>query len=300
MFSVNLPAAMRYPTAILLLAATSVWADVGPLTWEPSRAVRVEEVVSSGILAPADPHPAFFDFFSDAILESDGSVVFVANGANKGVSKLGREGVYGVDREGRPSAFVQKGDTLRKGQSAVTAITALEMRDGVPVAQCLLEDGSEEEVALGNVLSDRESQTQAAQARAGNLTNDGRAIYRVGRDGRKELVADLSTRVYGLFDGAFTGFDQGAVDFDEWIIFSGSAGSYQGLFAMDMEASRLYVLLDNRTVLGDRLVEDFQISESPRFGKDLAVTVSFAGGRSGIYIFSFGDNEGNLLFAARN
>jgi len=291
---------MRYPTAILLLAATSVWADGRPLTWEPSRAVRVEEVVPSGVLAPTEPHPAFFDFFSDAILESDGSVVFVANGAKQGVSKLGREGVYGIDREGRPSAFVQKGDTLRKGQSAVTAITALEMRDGVPVAQCLLEDGSKEEVVLGNVLSDRATQTKAAQARAGDLTNDGRAVYRVGRDGSKELVADLSTRVYGLFDGPFTGFDQDAVEFDEWIIFSGSAGSYQALFAMDMEANQLYVLLDNRTVLGNRLVEDFQISESPRFSEDLAVTVSFAGGRSGIYIFSFSDNEGNLLFGARN
>ncbi len=291
---------MRYPTAILLLAATSVWADERPLTWEPSRAVLVEEVVSSRILAPTHPHPVFFDFLSDAILESDGSVVFVANGAKQGVSKLGREGVYGIDREGRVSAFVQKGDTLREGQKAVTAITALEMRDGAPVARCLLEDGSEEEVVLGNVSPDRETQTRAAQARAGDLTNDGRAIYRVGRDGSRELVADLSTRVHGLFEGPFTGFDRGAVEFDEWIIFSGSAGSYQALFAMDMEANRLCVLLDNRTVLGNSLVEDFQISESPRFGEDLAVTVSFAGGRSGIYVFRFGDNEGNLLFGGRN
>jgi len=290
---------MRYPTAILLLAATSVWADGRPLTWELSRAVRVEEAVSSGVLAPTDPHPAFFDFFSDAILESDGSVVFVANGANLGASKLGREGVYGVDREGRPSIFVQKGDTVGDGRSAVTAITSLEMRDGVPMAQCLLEDGSKKEVALGNVSSDRESQTPAARNRAGDLTNDGRAIYRVGRDGNDELVADLSTRISGLFEGPFTGFGEDAVDFGPWVIFSGSAKTYEGLFAMNMETNRLYVLLDNRTLVGNRRVEDFQISESPRSGADLAATVSFTDGGSGIYIFRFGDREGNLLFGPR-
>ena len=290
---------MRYPTAILLLAATSVWADGRPLTWELSRAVRVEEAVSSGVLAPTDPHPAFFDFFSDAILESDGSVVFVANGANLGVSKLGREGVYGVDRKGQPSIFVQKGDTLGNGRSAVTAITSLEMRDGVPVAQCLLEDGSRKEVALGNVSSDREIQTPAARNRAGDLTNDSRAIYRVGRDGNDELVADLSTRISGLFEGPFTGFGEDAVDFGPWVIFSGSAKTYEGLFAMNMETNRLYVLLDNRTLVGNRRVEDFQISESPRSGADLAATVSFTDGGSGIYIFRFGDREGNLLFGPR-
>jgi len=291
---------MRYSTVILLLATASAWADGRPLTWEPARTVRVEEAVSSGVLAPTDPHPAFFDFFSDAILESDGSVVFVANGANQGVSKLGREGVYGIDREGRPSAFVQKGDTLGEGQSAVAAITALEMRDGAPVARCLLNDGSEEEVVLGNVSADRESQEASGQRGSGGLTNDGSAIYRVGRDGSEQLVADLSTRVSGLFDGAFTGFDDAAVDFGSWAVFGASAGNYHGLFAMNMETSRLYVLLDSRAAVGDRRIEDFQISESPRSGADLAVTVSFDDGGSGIYVFRFSDSEGNLLFGDRN
>lgn len=291
---------MRYSAAILFISVASVWADERPLTWEPARAVQIEEVVSSGVLAPTDPHPAFFDFFSDAILESDGSVVFVANSANQGFSKLGREGVYGIDREGRPSAFVQKGDALGEGRSAVTAITALEMRDGVPLARCLLEDGKEEEIVLGNVASDREISATSAQHRARHVTNDGRSIHRIGIDGAQQLVVDLTTRISGLFEGTFTNFDERAVDFGSWVVFSGSAGTYEGLFAMNMETSRLYVLLDNRALLGDRRVEDFQISESPRSGADFAVTVSFTDGGSCIYIFRFADSEGNLLFGGKN
>ena len=287
---------MRYPAAIFLLAAASAWADGRPPTWEPARTVRVEEVVSSGILAPTDPHPVFFDFFSDAILESDGSVVFVANSANEGVSVLGREGVYGIDREGRPSAFVQKGDTLSEGQSAVTAIKALEMRAGVPVAQCLLEDGSEETIVMGNVAADRESLVESAESRIGDVANDNRSIRRVGRDGTEQLVADLSTRIPELFEGAFTGFGARTVGFGPWVIFRGSANAYEGLFAMNLETNKLYLLLDNLAVLGNRHVEEFQISESPRSGADFAVTVNFADGGSGIYIFRFSDDEGNLLF----
>jgi hypothetical protein len=291
---------MRYPFAILLITAISAWADGRPLTWEPAHIVRVEEAVSSGVLAPTDPHPSFFDFFSDAILESDGSVVFVANRANEGVSMLGREGVYGIDRDGRPSAFVQKGDTLGEGQSRVTAIKALEMRDGVPVAQCLLEDGSEEAIVLGNVVANQESLAESAQSRAGDVSNDGLSINRVGSGGTEQLVADLSTRIPELFEGTFTGFGSRTVGFGPWVIFSGSAKTYEGLFAMNTETDKLYLLLDNLTVLGNRRVENFQIGEFPRSGADLAATVTFTDGGSGIYIFRFSDEEGNLLFGGQN
>lgn len=294
------PAAMRYPAAIIVLTAATVWADERPFTWEPARTVRVEEAVSSGVLAPADPHPVFFDFFSDAILENDGSVVFVANSANQGISKIGREGVYVIDREGRPSAFVQKGDALDKSQSAVAAITALEMRSGAPVARCVLENGSEEEIVLGNVASDRQIFATSTQYRARHVTNGGRSIHRTGRNGAQQLVVDLSTRIAGLFAGAFTNFDERVVEFGSWVVFSGSAGAYEGLFAMNMETNRLYVLLDNRSLVGDRHVEDFRISESPRSGADIAVTVSFTAGTSGIYIFRFADSEGKLLFGGVN
>ena len=291
---------MRYPAAIFLLASVSAWADAQPLTWEPARTIRVEEAVSSGVLAPTDPHPVFFDFFSDAILESDGSVVFVANSANRGVSKLGREGVYGIDREGRPSAFVQKGDALGRGQSEVIAITSLEMRDGVPVARCLFDNRKEEEIVLGNVASDREISSASAQHRVDSMTNDGRSIYSAGSGGTWQLVADLTTRISGLFEGPFTGFDERKVEFGPWVVFSGSAGGYKGLFAMNMKINRLYLLLDNRASVGGRRVEDFQISASPRSGEDFAATVNFTDGSSGIFIFRFGDSEGNPLFGRRN
>lgn len=290
---------MRYTSVILSLFAVSAWADEAPLTWEPARLLRVEEAVSSGVLAPTDPHPAFFDFFSDAILESDGSIVFIANGAGRGVSMLGREGVYSIDRDGRASTFIQRGDSLGDSQSTVSAITALAMREGAPVARCVLQDGNKELVTLGNVSADRGDSADDAPSGNGQVHNDGRTIYRIGRDGAEELVVDLSTRVPGLFEGAFTGFDERAVDFGPWVVFSGSAGTYEGLFAMNMETNRLYVLLDNRALVGGRRVEDFQISASPRSGADFAVTVSFADGGSGIYIFRFADSEGNLLFGGQ-
>jgi hypothetical protein len=65
-----------------------------------------------------------------------------------------------------------------------------------------------------------------------------------------------------------------------------------------METSRLFLLLDNRASLGKRQVEDFQISKSPRAGEDLAVTVTFTDGGSGIYLFRFSDSAGNMLFGS--
>lgn len=288
---------MRSVAAIFFLAAASAWANERPLTWEPARVVHLEEVVASGVLAPTDPHPVFFDFFSAAILESNGSVVFIANGSGQGVSMLGREGVYSIDRDGSPATLVQRGDSFGDGQTAVAAIAALEVRDGVPVARLTFEDGKEETVVL-EINEDTRDNPTVPRRTAPRIRKDDRSIYRSGRDGTAQIVADMATRIPELFEGSFTGFGNQTAAFGPWVIFSGSAKTYEGLFAMNMETSRLYLLLDNLAVLGDRRVEDFQISESPRSGADLAVTVSFAGGGSGIYIFRFGDGEGNLLFGS--
>jgi len=290
--------AMRHAAAILVLSSVSAWAGQQPLTWEPARIARLEEVVASGVLAPTDPHPAFFDFFSDSILESNGSVVFIANSAGRGVSMLGREGVYSIGRDGRASTFIQKGDRLGDGQSPVAAITALELSDGVPVARCVLLDGSKESVALGNVSPNRANSTGDAPRGSTEIRNDGRTISCSGRNSNVRIVADTSTRIAELFAGTFTGFGGRTIGFGPWVIFSGSAKGYEGLFAMNIETNRLYVLLDNRAVIGDRRVEDFQISECPRSAADLAVTVSFADGGSGIYIFRFSDIGGRLLFGS--
>jgi hypothetical protein len=291
---------MRYRLAILFVAASSVWADEHPLTWERASIVQIEEVVASGCLAPTDPHPTLFEFFSDAILESDGSVIFVANSANRGKSVLGREGVYGIDRAGRPSTFVERGEVVGKDERTVAAVRALEMRDGVPVAQCLFEDNKVEEVVLGGVSSDREISATSPRSSVFGVRTGSRSVYRVGDDGTRLLVADHNTQIYDLFEGSFTGFDERVVSFGPWVVFSGYAKTYKGLFAMNLETNRLYVLLDSRASVGDRRVADFQISESPRSDADFAVTVSFRDGVSGIYIFRFGDQKGSPLFGGRN
>ena len=293
---------MRSTAAILFLTAASALGDDKPLTWEPARIIRVEEAVASGVLAPTDPHPAFFDFFSDAVPESDGSVIFIANGAGRGVPKLGREGVYAIDRSGRPSVLIQRGDKIGDQTGTVASIAALEMSNGVPVARCILEDGSEEVFALETNQAnqaDRINATGSAARRDSDaILEDSRAIRWKNSRGDEQIVADLSTRIPELFDGPFTSFGDCVVAFDSWAVFTGSAKDYEGLFAMNMETSRLFILLDNRASLGGRRVEDFQISKSPRAGEDLAVTVTFADGGSGIYIFRFSDSAGNPLFGS--
>ena len=290
---------MRSTAVIMLIAASSVWADEKPLTWEPARIARVEEAVASGVLAPTDPHPAFFDFFSDAVPESDGSVIFIANGAGRGVPKLGREGVYAIDRNGRPSVLVQRGDKIGDQTATVASIAALEMSHGVPVARCLLEDGSEEVFALETNQPDRINATGSGERRDSDaILEDSRAIRWKNSRGDEQIVADMTTRIPELFDGPFSGFGDCVVAFGPWVIFSGSAKDYEGLFAMNMETSRLFLLLDNRVSLGKRQVEDFQISKSPRAGEDLAVTVTFTDGGSGIYLFRFSDSAGNMLFGS--
>lgn len=290
---------MRPTAAILLFAAASAWAYEQPLTWEPARIVRAEEVVASGVLAPTDPHPAFFDFFSDAVPESDGSVIFIANGAGRGVPKLGREGVYAIDREGRPSVLVQRGDKIGDQTATVASIAALETRDGVPVARCLLDDGSEEIFALETNQAERiNAAAPAARQESAAILEGSRTIRWKDFRGSEQIVADLTTRIPELFDGTFTGFDDCVVAFGSWVVFTGSAKGYKGLFAMDVTTSRLFLLIDNRASLGNRKVEDFQISASPRAGEDTAVTVTFAGGGSGIYLFRFGDVAGHPLFGS--
>lgn len=292
---------MRSIAAIVFLAAATAWADKSSLTWEPARIVHAEEVVTSGILAPTDPHPAFFDSFSDAILEEDGSVIFIANGGDRGVASLGREGVYAIDRDGRASVLIQQGDIFGNEDASVISIAALEVRDGVPVARCLLDDGSKKTFVLeSNQPHQRIPAAADARGDSAVTIKYKETIYWSAPGGANQIVADRTTRIPDLFEGAFTGFDDRIVAFGPWVVFSGSAKDYAGLFAMNMKTARLFLLLDNRTLLGGRRVEDFQISKAPRSGEDLAVTVTFADGGSGIYIFRFGDGQDNPLFGARS
>jgi len=292
---------MRSIAAIVFLAAATAWADKSSLTWEPARIVHAEEVVASGILAPTDPHPAFFDSFSDAVLGEDGSVAFIANGANRGVSSLGREGIYAIDRHGRASIVIQKGDIFGDEAASVASVVALELRNGAPVARCLLEDGRKKTFVLPSDRLHRGGGTVAdARGDSPVIIKYKETIYWSASGGAKQIVADLTTRIPDLFEGAFTGFDDRIVAFGPWVVFSGSAKDYAGLFAMNMKTARLFLLLDNRALLGGRRVEDFQISKAPRSGEDLAVTVTFADGGSGIYIFRFGDGQDNPLFGARS
>jgi hypothetical protein len=121
-------------------------------------------------------------------------------------------------------------------------------------------------------------------------------LYYVGRDGQPRLVADTNTRIPELFDGPFTGFDKWAANCTPWVIFIGNAGSYRGLFAMQMERNELFLLLDNRTELGGKTVRDVELSSRPKLGDKMVMTIDFTDGSSGVYLLKFGDGWGKGIF----
>lgn len=121
-------------------------------------------------------------------------------------------------------------------------------------------------------------------------------IYYAGRDGAPQLVADTNTRIPGLFDGAFTGFSKWAANCAPWVLFIAQAGPYRGLFAMHMQRNELFLLLDNRTRLGGKMVADFELSSRPKLGEDLVMAIGFADETSGVYLLKFGDGWGQAIF----
>ena len=127
-------------------------------------------------------------------------------------------------------------------------------------------------------------------------TRDHSGFYYVGRDGKARLVADTNTRIPGLFDGSFTGFDKWAANCAPWVIFIGNAGSYRGLFAMHMERNELFLLLDNRTELGGKVVHDVELSSRPKLGENMVMAIEFSDGSSGVYMLKFGDGWGKGIF----
>ena len=127
-------------------------------------------------------------------------------------------------------------------------------------------------------------------------TRDHSGLYYVGRDGKPRLVADTSTRIPDLFDGTFTGFDKWAANCAPWVLFIAEAGSYRGLFAMHMERNELFLLLDNRTELGGKMVSDVELSSSPKLGERIVMAIEFADESSGVYLLKFGDGWGKGIF----
>ena len=127
-------------------------------------------------------------------------------------------------------------------------------------------------------------------------TRDHSGLYYVGRDGKPRLVADTSTRIPDLFDGTFTGFDKWAANCAPWVLFIAEAGSYRGLFAMHMERNELFLLLDNRTELGGKMVSDVELSSSPKLGESIVMAIEFADESSGVYLLKFGDGWGKEIF----
>jgi hypothetical protein len=121
-------------------------------------------------------------------------------------------------------------------------------------------------------------------------------LYYVGRDGQPQLVADTNTRIPELFDGPFTGFNKWAANCTPWVIFIGNAGSYRGLFAMQMERNELFLLLDNRTELGGKMVRDAELSSRPKLGDKMVIAIDFTDGSSGVYLLKFGDGWGKGIF----
>jgi hypothetical protein len=127
-------------------------------------------------------------------------------------------------------------------------------------------------------------------------TREHSGFYYVGRDGQRRLVADTKTRIPELFDGTFTGFDKWAANCAPWVIFIGNAGSYRGLFAMHMERNELFLLLDNRTELGGKVVRDVELSSRPKLGDNMVMSMEFTDGSSGVYLLKFGDGWGKGIF----
>jgi hypothetical protein len=127
-------------------------------------------------------------------------------------------------------------------------------------------------------------------------TRDHSGLYYLGRDGTPRLVADTNTRIPDLFEGAFTSFSKWAANCAPWVVFIAEAGSFRGLFAMHMERNELFLLLDNRTELGGRMVNDFELSSRPKLGEDIVLAVQFADESSGVYLLKFGDGWGKAIF----
>ena len=127
-------------------------------------------------------------------------------------------------------------------------------------------------------------------------TRDHSGLYYIGRDGNPRLVADTNTRIPDLFEGAFTRFSKWAANCAPWVVFIAEAGSFRGLFAMHMERNELFLLLDNRTELGGRMVNDFELSSQPKLGEDFVLAIKFADESSGIYLLKFGDGWGKAIF----
>ena len=127
-------------------------------------------------------------------------------------------------------------------------------------------------------------------------TRDHSGLYYIGRDGTARLVADTNTRIPDLFAGAFTRFSKWAANCAPWVVFIAEAGSFRGLFAMHMERNELFLLLDNRTELGGRMVNDFELSSRPKLGEDFVLAIQFADESSGIYLLKFGDGWGKAIF----
>jgi hypothetical protein len=125
---------------------------------------------------------------------------------------------------------------------------------------------------------------------------DHSGFYYIGRDGEPRLVADTNTRIPELFDGNFTRFDKWAANCAPWVIFIAEAGSYRGLFAMHMERNELFLLLDNRTVLGGKTVGDVELSSRPKLGDNMVMAIEFTDGSSGVYLLKFGDGWGKGIF----
>ena len=121
-------------------------------------------------------------------------------------------------------------------------------------------------------------------------------FYYIGRDGEPRLVADTNTRIPELFDGNFTRFDKWAANCAPWVIFIAEAGSYRGLFAMQMERNELFLLLDNRTELGGKMVSDVELSSRPKLGDNMVMAIEFTDGSSGVYLLKFGDGWGKAIF----
>ncbi len=127
-------------------------------------------------------------------------------------------------------------------------------------------------------------------------TRDHSGLYYVGSDGKPRLVADTNTRIPDLFDGTFTGFDKWAANCAPWVLFIAEAGSYRGLFAMHMERNELFLLLDNRTELGGKMVSNVELSSSPKLGERIVMAIEFADESSGVYLLKFGDGWGKGIF----
>ncbi|MEP6685181.1 MAG: hypothetical protein ABJB22_00255 [Verrucomicrobiota bacterium] len=98
-------------------------------------------------------------------------------------------------------------------------------------------------------------------------------------------VVDTESRLEGLFSGSFTRFGIFGSVFEKSVVFVGYAkGGYVGVFLFRTDRDELFLLCDNRNLIENKQVQDFEIAGDFLVRNRFAVTAHFRDETSGVYL----------------